>query len=238
MDLTIIIPAYNCQAELDNSLRNLEYNKDTHIIVVDDASTDDTINTVLGASSSVNVDVTCLNSVRNSGHGPSTLRGLRTACTYGLPVIAIDGDGQFYGDDIKRAIIEFERERPDVLEGVRLSRDEPIFRRLTSGITRLLVFMRTSTWPKDANTPFRIYSSETLKTLLKDLDSEVLIPNLVISARSRNMLFSILEFPMKFRPRLGAQSVGTMWGTSRKNLPSKRFVLFCFNATRQWLRLK
>ena len=74
-----------------------------------------------------------LQSERNRGHGPSTLAALREAIATGADqVVAVDGDGQFRGEDLVRLAREGSEHDYDVVEGVRSGRKDPVYRAIVS----------------------------------------------------------------------------------------------------------
>jgi len=203
-------------------------------IVVDDCSTDTTADVVnsLGSMRSVILST----NEKNAGHGPSTVRGLQLALAESPEVvIALDGDGQFLGPDVSKCLTEFLSSDADIVEGVRKNRHDPLFRRITTHASRLLVWSRCRRLPTDANTPLRVYKPEKLRIMLNRIPDNAMTPNLLISSLSRKLQMNIYEVEVSFIPRRGENEVGTSWGTTRRQVPSKRFAIFCANAAVQWL---
>jgi dolichol-phosphate mannosyltransferase len=202
--------------------------------LVDDASTDLTAAHVRSLGLTSDRLVLCVND-SNMGHGPTTLRGLRLALESSPSlVIAVDGDGQFEAAQIARLIDEAAGE-VDVIEGVRVGRDDPWFRRLTSRVTGLLVALRCRRMPRDANTPLRVYRPAALEELIAGIPDDFSVPNLVISARARCRGLRVQEIAVRSRARRGTNETGSTWGNRRRSIPSARFAKFCSRAIRQWL---
>jgi glycosyltransferase involved in cell wall biosynthesis len=79
----------------------------------------------------INLDIFC--NVRNLGHGPSTIKGMFRAVELNPDlVVTIDGDGQFIENEILEAINDFIGSECDILEGNRVARQEPVFRRAST----------------------------------------------------------------------------------------------------------
>lgn len=213
-----------------------ELPRSVRIQLVDDASTDSTTTQVrsLGLTSD---RLALYVNESNMGHGPTTLRGLRLALESSPSlVIAVDGDGQFEAAQIARLIDEAAGEL-DVIEGVRVGRDDPWFRRLTSRVTGLLVALRCRRMPRDANTPLRVYRPAALEELIAGIPDDFSVPNLVISARARCRGLSVREIAVRSRVRRGTNETGSTWGNRRRSIPSARFAKFCGRAIRQWLSI-
>lgn len=203
-------------------------------IVVNDCSTDRTVDKIT-ALSQTGIDTVLINNKSNVGHGVSTRTGLEEALNIGADVIvSVDGDGQFLGQDIAN-IFKLSIEKPNsVIEGVRKNRSDPFYRKVVTNFTRLLVFTRTFRKVKDANTPLRAYSPGSLEKILTKVPREALTPNLFISVVTRAMRFKVIEIEVTSLSRRGQNSEGVTWGPTRKNIPPKKYVLFCLKAIRQW----
>ncbi|CAB5000987.1 unannotated protein [freshwater metagenome] len=239
MAVAVVMPAYNeaeAIAEFLTELNAALAHAEPSFIVVDDASTDGTADVVL-ALAAAGMPVALVRNESNQGHGPSTMRALREALERGaLTVVAVDGDGQFRGADVALALAALLDGAADVVEGVRVLRRGPSYRRAVSRATQALVWTRARSWPGDANTPLRVYRRGTLTTLLDVIPSTAATPNLLISAACRRLGLAIEEVEVMSLPRRGTDSTGSTWGASRPSLPSRRFVAFCALSVREWAR--
>ena len=236
--VAIVMPAYNEESgitiflnELYDSFSDIE----VQFVVINDCSKDETEKAVRALAKS-GFPVSVYTNQQNRGHGFSTLEALK----YGLEtksevVIAIDGDGQFNGADVRKV---FNSLQPgiSIVEGVRTERHDPLFRRIVSLATRILVFSRSRKWPKDANTPLRAYQKSTLEKVLTVVPADTPIPNLYISAYTRKNKIHNLEIIVESRSRIGEEVTGTTWGKGLSWLPTKRFVNFTVSATKSWFR--
>jgi glycosyltransferase involved in cell wall biosynthesis len=219
--------------ELNDALAGL----DPQFVVIDDASRDDTARAA-AASAEDGVNVRVATNEVNLGHGPSTMRALRAGLDSGCDVVvAIDGDGQFTGADVRRVVETLVAGSADVVEGVRTQRNEAAYRQLTSAATRGLVWTRARVLPGDANTPLRAYRPAALQRLVERVPETAMTPNLIMSALTRRWGVALVEVPVASRPRRGASAQGTTWAAKRASLPSRRFVTFCVKATGEWVRL-
>ena len=232
------MPAYNEAEGIVEFLRELNEllsGYQASFVVIDDCSQDAT-QEAIDRLSGDGFPVTCRRNDVNVGHGVSTLRALRSGLeTDAQVVVAIDGDGQFIGDDVRRVVDTLASDpRLDVVEGVRTSRKDPLYRQATSSVTRLLVWSRCQQWPADANTPLRAYRPEALARLLGGVPDDSSTPNLIFSALSRRWCLELVELRVASIPRRGSVSSGSTWGPGSLNLPTKRFIKFCGRATVQW----
>lgn len=205
----------------------------TTFVLADDCSTDNTLEVLTELALTHQVKI--LPSERNMGHGPTTLRALHESLEFQPDVVvAVDGDGQFTGNDMRRLVDLLTTRCLDLVEGVRVGRNDPLFRRATSWVTRMLVRFRIGKRPLDANTPLRVYRPAVLQSLLNELPPAAITPNLLISALSRVKELHVCEESVASLPRRGGIPAGTTWRARRKSVPSWRFVRFCLLAGRQW----
>lgn len=223
--------------EIDAEFRGENY----RIVVIDDCSTDSTREILVQLASDILVGKLVVKMAPvNRGHGPTTVTALQEALKYEADfVVAVDGDGQFKGADIRRLVVASRGSDCDVTEGVRNNRTQPWFRRITTLTVRILVTIKSRSRPPiDANTPLRVYRKNVLSKLIQVLPKECLIPNLVISAMTRRSQLDVCEIPVESLPRRGSGAVeGTMFGTQR-TLPNRKFICFLIRATIQFISIK
>jgi glycosyltransferase involved in cell wall biosynthesis len=235
--VAITMPVYNEEQgvaefilEIGSSLRDYK----VVFIVINDCSTDGTIEKIMELTQ-MGVEIILKNNEHNVGHGVSTRRGLEEALSLRSDLIlSVDGDGQFLGEEIAN-IVKLSIENPDcVIEGVRKNRSEPYYRKVVTNFTRLLVMSRTFKLVKDANTPLRAYPPALLTRILSKVPSQALTPNLFISVISRIMKTKIIESDVTSISRRGQIAEGVTWGPTKKNIPPKKYVIFCLRAIKQW----
>ena len=238
MNLVITMPVYNESDGIMHFLSDLQsrfQDFTLSMIIVNDCSIDSTENTINQIVSQNNWDTTLINNETNRGHGPSTIQGLRESLTHNPDlVLAIDGDGHFKTSEIEQCCKDFVNLRPQILEGVRVHRDAPMFRRYTTKFTRFLVFTASGNLPQDANTPLRIYNPAALKEILFQIDDNLLTPNLFISSYARVKKFNILEQKIISTARSRSPKLGSTWNQRFAMIPSKKYMRFCFLSITQW----
>ena len=75
MKLSVVIPAYNEQRDIFKAVYEVFYEyPDAEVIVVNDASTDNTLSELHKFSKKLNLHI--LTNLENKGHGYSVIRGL------------------------------------------------------------------------------------------------------------------------------------------------------------------
>ena len=239
MAISVVMPAYNEDSGIAEFIGELNEHLDKwqpSFFIVDDCSKDQTV-VVANALAEQGITIKVVPNELNSGHGPSTVKALQLGLINEPDlVVAIDGDGQFFGSDVAKVVQLLLDSKCDIAEGVRTLRGDPIYRRFVSLTTRLLVFSRSRRFPRDANTPLRVYRPTALRRHLDALNPETMIPNLVISANSRRWKMKVQEIEVRSIPRRGVDQTSITWGKSRRQLPTRRFLKFCIGATKDFFK--
>ena len=119
-DVTVVIPAYN-EVRTIRDLVERTLRQVTHVIVVDDGSTDGTAQALDGLA------ITLLKHGANQGKAASLWDGMREARKRRInAIVTLDGDGQHLPEDIPR-LLEYFRKTPSVIViGSRLHEKENI----------------------------------------------------------------------------------------------------------------
>lgn len=203
------------------------------IVVVNDCSTDNTKSILEDIESD---KLILINNTINLGHGPSTLRGMLEAFDLGSDfIVTADGDGHFEVSDLKHMVLNLSNSSFDVIEGVRINREDPWFRKISSLLTRFLVRSRSKRNVKDANTPLRAYRSKVLGDILQKMPGfNYPIPNLYISAVLRKSNFKIMEFEVSTAKRYQSNALGSTWEQKHRSIPTKKYLRFCLKAITYW----
>jgi glycosyltransferase involved in cell wall biosynthesis len=240
-NFSICLPVYNEAEGIIDWITEIqsEFSQDFDLVIVNDASTDKTLDNLRLVQSKFN-NVIILENDKNKGHG----RSLRRAIDYSLlsgyqGFMTVDGDGQYYARDLKRFYDQCIFFQTGYSEGVRISRHDPMYRKVISLLTRVIVFVFTGKMPRDANTPVRYYSQEIARDLWIQVDSRSIIPNLMVSIISRKSSIPILTSELENRDRRADNKLGSTWQHEAfrfKYLPPRSFLIFCRNALGELLR--
>jgi glycosyltransferase involved in cell wall biosynthesis len=120
--VTAVVPAYNEEERIASTVENLRCQVD-EVLVIDDASTDDTAEVARRAGAIV------LQQPVNKGYIPAIKRGFRKArCSV---VVTVDGDGEFPSDRIPDLVMPICRGEADMVQGKRDRIPRPSERFLT-----------------------------------------------------------------------------------------------------------
>lgn len=234
----VVMPAWNEAEGLPQFIRELnsELNRWNPIfVVIDDHSTDETALVVQELANS-GIHVRLIVNQINSGHGPSTVKALKAGLNLGVDfIVAVDGDGQCYGRDLSKMVEILETTQIEVVEGIRVARKDPSYRKLVTFVARTLVSFKSKKTALDANTPFRAYRVANLSDIISAIPDGVKIPNLLISTVCRKWGVRISELQIQSIPRRGSNPNGSTWGKTAGTIPNSRFIKFCISSCIQWV---
>ncbi|MBN2284948.1 MAG: glycosyltransferase family 2 protein [Tissierellales bacterium] len=172
--LSVVIPLFNEEDNVDVLLKNLEDNLQPlgvsyEIILVDDGSDDETW-IKIQQSSRVNSSVKGIRLARNFGHQHALLAGLSNAT--GQAIISMDGDLQHPPSLIPKMLKSYE-EGSFVVNTVRNDKEvASFFKRKTSSVFYKLFSLLTDVPMVSGSSDFRLFDRSVLNQLLqlKDVD--------------------------------------------------------------------
>lgn len=202
--IVVIIPAYNEEASVGRVIAEInECQPDIDIVVVNDASTDNTESTVREAGQTV------LSLPYNLGIGGAVQTGLRYAFERGFDIaVQVDGDGQHIPAEIGKLIGPVLDDQADVVIGSRFlgaadfrsSVARKIGIRVISFINSFLVGSKVT----DNTSGFRAYNRKAIAFLSKHYPQDYPEPVAVVELfRNR---FRVVEVPARMRERSGGSS--------------------------------
>jgi glycosyltransferase involved in cell wall biosynthesis len=165
--LAAVIPAYNEAATLRGVAERTLPQVDL-LIVIDDASTDGTRETIAG------LPLSLLANAANLGKGASLCRGIAHALAQGADaVVTLDGDGQHAPEDIPRLRAAAELDRKALVIGSRLheSHKIPRDRYLAQRVGDFCIGWAARRAIPDSQCGFRIYPAAMFRTVTLKTDS-------------------------------------------------------------------
>ena len=206
MNETIIgvMPAYNEEENIETTaidwyLSLIKYDKNAKLLVVNDGSKDNTLN-ILYKINKVYPNIIPI-AKENGGHGSAVLKGYEEAIKYNPTwVFQTDSDGQTNPDEFE--ILWNNRNKKEILIGQRTKRKDGFSRFVVTRILRFILYVIYGVWIKDANSPFRLMKTTTLKNTLKLIPYNNL-PNIYLSIAFYKLGDEIYYFPISFIERQG-----------------------------------
>jgi glycosyltransferase involved in cell wall biosynthesis len=224
----VVIPAYNEERQIDKVLETMPEYVD-HVIVVDDGSTDATLERLHEWEGKMGRRLTVIAQPKNGGVGAAVTAGYRSAIESGVDVIALmAGDGQTDPNDLELIIDPVTSGRADYSKGNRLFTGEawrktPHVRYLGNAFLSMLTKIASGYWHvADSQSGFTAISRPAAIAL--DLDTlwhSYGYPNdLLIQLNIRN--FRVADVPTHPRYGVGEKSSMNVF----KVMPTVSFLLW------------
>jgi glycosyltransferase involved in cell wall biosynthesis len=143
-DFILVMPVFNEEEGINTFLKSLitKFEHRCFIIVVDDKSTDRTIEKMKGIENRSSLNIIEL--PKNLGHGGALVHGLKTSLQFQTNIIiTVDGDGQITPNLIEEIYNSIKLRSDSILELARKNRLDGKIRKTISFSTRVLVFLKT-----------------------------------------------------------------------------------------------
>ncbi len=204
----IIVPAHNEEAALPGVIADLrEHQPEADIVVVDDASIDDTATTAERHGAGV------LRLPLNLGIGGAVQTGFRYARERGYDyALQVDGDGQHPAEAVGRLLAPVRDGSADVVIGSRFLTGEgfqsTFLRRVGIAMFRLLCRVTTGRTITDSTSGFRAYNASAIAFLADTYPSDY--PEVEAAIILSHNRFRIVEVPVEMRERQGGRSSITL----------------------------
>ena len=194
--ISVVVPLYNEEgnvAELQRQIEAALATRDYEIVLVDDASTDNTLTNIPGGER-----VRVIQFEKNSGQSAAMHAGIHWA--RGDVIVTLDGDLQNDPADIP-AMLTMLNQGWDLVCGYRQKRKDTAFKRLQSRIANAVRARFVGDGVRDTGC--------TLKAMRRDCREALLLFNGMhrfIPALIRNMGWRVTELPVNHRARVSGVS--------------------------------
>lgn len=203
--LYIVIPAYNEEANIKTVIEDWypvveKIGNGSKLVIIDDGSKDSTYKKMLEEQKSRPWFEAITKP--NGGHGATVLYGYQYALQEGADYIfQTDSDGQTLP-------AEFEafwklRNDNDMVIGHRKSRQDGSSRVMVTKVLKWVLLCMFAVNIKDANTPFRLMKSSTLKQYITYIPEGYNLSNVILSVIYKKKRLNVTFLPITFRPRQG-----------------------------------
>jgi len=183
MSLAIVIPVYNEEKNIrklindwDKTVRKY-YKSKYKFIVINDGSTDKTHKIL----KSMNIKKRLYYVLqKNAGHGNACIKGYKIALKLKFKMIMqIDSDNQcdpVYFKNFSELV-----KKNNVIFGNRVSREDGLIRVIFSRILALLIYIKTFTYIRDANVPYRLMKRNILSNIIHKIPKNIILKNCYLS---------------------------------------------------------
>ena len=174
------------------------------VMALDDGSTDGTVAVLQTLQEKWGPKLEVIRQ-KNSGHGPTILKGYQRAVERQTPwIFQIDSDGQCdprYFPQFWEA-----RHGHDFIAGRRIRREDGLGRVFISTVLRGVVFLVSGANCRDANVPYRLMRTAALAPLIEKIPAACFFTNVGLSVLAVRARLRIATIPIIFRARLGGET--------------------------------
>lgn len=197
-EVTILLPAYNEEQAIGTTVKRIkELHPDFEVLVIDDGSTDNTMNEAMEAGANV------WPHPYNIGNGAAIKTGLRVA--KGEWVIMMDADGQHNPEDIERLLEH--KDSYDMVVGARTRKsDTSVHRDIANKIYNWIASYVTQFKIKDLTSGFRLIRKSTVEQYIYLLPNTFSYPTTLTMGYLR-MGRSLKYIPIKTAKRQGKSKI-------------------------------
>lgn len=221
--LSIFFPAYNEEGNIATTLidaRNAA-TQVTHtyeIIVVDDGSTDRTVE-VVKELQKFDPNIRLISHKANRGYGASVKTGL-AACKMDW-IFFTDSDGQFHYDELHKFVAS--SAKAELIIGYRKKRMDPFHRVFVAQVLlKIWNFFLFGLTVRDVDCAYKLFSKNLRDRINLETESAITVTEFVVKAKAKG--FKILELPVTHYSRKFGQQTGGNWRVIAK-AAKESFVL-------------
>lgn len=235
--IAVVVPAYN-EAELLPRVIETMPDYVDRVYIVDDKSTDDTLNRVRYIiSGGARIKIELIQQNKNQGVGAAIVRGYQQAAEDDMDVIAVmAGDAQMDPNDLEHVLDPVIAGKADYAKGNRLFTGEawkiiPRYRYLGNAFLSLLTKISSGYWHlADSQTGFTAISAQAIKLLpLDQLYPRYGYPNHIL-AMLNVYNQRVRDVPIRPVYNIGEKSGIRLW----RVIPSLSWLLFKNFVWRMW----
>lgn len=204
--ISYFCPAYNEQENLEKAISGVlavlkEIGAPFEVIIVDNGSLDRTPQ-IADQLAKENPLIRVIHHVSNREYGGALKSGFTNAVNE--IVVYTDSDNQYDFNDFKKMLPYFDSY--DAVIGVREARHDSVYRKIQSGIFKVLLRALFGLKAKDINCSFRAYKKKVLDDMRISSDSAFIDAEMFLSAKRKG--YKICEVAVQHFPRKAGKATG------------------------------
>lgn len=208
VDVSLTIPAHNEAENMGRVIGDVmsvlaEGGRTYEIVLVDDASHDDTVGAARKAMGEDAGNLTVVTHTQQRGYAVTVCDGLRAS--RGRVLAFMDGDGQFDPRDLGRLIAGLDR--ADLVAGIRKRRADPWYRSLVSGVYNLIVRTAFGIRERDFDCGLKVFTREVWDGVTP-IRARSAVFNPEIFFKAHRLGFRVVQVPVEHLPRLAGRRSG------------------------------
>jgi dolichol-phosphate mannosyltransferase len=208
VDVSLTIPAHNEALNMATVLQAVmkvlgEGGRTYEIVLVDDASQDDTVAAARKAMGDEVANLTVVRHRTQRGYAVTVCDGLRAS--RGKVLAFMDGDGQFDPRDLGRLLAKLDN--ADMVAGIRKRRADPWYRSFVSGVYNRVVRLAFGIRELDFDCGLKVFTREVWNGVTPiRARSAVFNPEMFFKAH--RLGFRVIQVPVEHLPRLAGRRSG------------------------------
>jgi dolichol-phosphate mannosyltransferase len=208
VDVSLTIPAHNEAENIGRVLQDVmqvlsEGGRTYEIVLVDDASEDDTVGAARSAMGDGARNLTVVTHRQQRGYAITVCDGLRAS--RGKVLAFMDGDGQFDPRDLGRAIAGLDS--ADMMAGIRKRRADPWYRSFVSGVYNLCVRMTFGIRERDFDCGLKAFTRAVWNGVTP-IRARSAVFNPEIFFKAHRLGFRVVQVPVEHLPRVAGRRSG------------------------------
>jgi dolichol-phosphate mannosyltransferase len=208
VDVSLTIPAHNEAENIGRVLKDVipvltAGGRTYEIVLVDDASDDDTVGAARSAMSDGARNLTVVTHRHQRGYAITVCDGLRAS--RGRVLAFMDGDGQFDPRDLDRVIAGLDS--ADMVAGIRTRRADPWYRSLVSGVYNLIVRTTFGIRERDLDCGLKAFT-RALWNGVTPIRAGSAVFNPEIFFKAHRLGFRVVQVPVEHLPRVAGRRSG------------------------------
>lgn len=204
--LTIFFPCYNEEQNVERVARDAlaaadQVSDDYEIIIVNDGSKDRTAE-IADKLAKKYAQVRVIHHEVNKGYGAALQTGFKNARKE--LVFYTDGDGQFKIEEIKKLLPHIEKY--DIVSGYRISRRDPLHRKVNAFMWGAMVNMLFKLKVTDVDSAFKLYKRKIFDDITLSAQGALIDTEILAKAKSKG--YTITEVGVNHYPRVAGSQTG------------------------------
>lgn len=205
--LYIVIPAYNEEANIADVIKEWypivgqhSGKQKSRLVIINDGSKDQTL--AVAQKLAKKLPLLEVLDKPNAGHGATVLYGYRYALKKRADYIfQTDSDGQTRPDEFQQ--FWNLRHDYDMVIGHRKGREDGVARVVVTKVLKATIRVEFRITVTDANTPFRLMSSKSLRNCIEYVPQDFNLANVILTVVYQRQGYKVKYLPITFRPRQG-----------------------------------
>lgn len=204
--ITIFFPCFNEEQNVERVTREAlavagQISDDYEIIIVNDGSRDRTAE-IAEKLAKENPSVRVIHHDTNKGYGAALQTGFKNASKE--LVFYTDGDGQFKIEEIKKLLPHIEKY--DIVSGYRISRRDPLHRKINAYMWSVLVNTLFKLKVSDVDSAFKLYRRKIFDDITLTAQGAMIDTEILAKAKAKG--YTITEVGVNHYPRIAGEQTG------------------------------